>query len=217
LFICKRGKKANIIERSVFISCCGDCEPEAQKIIKICETLSKTYRTTKNLTVYPIYYSKDIVGTITGDGAQEIIDQQLGDYDIYLGLMWKRYGNPQINNFSPTQVEFENAYARYQKIGKPVIQFYFKNEGIDPNCNDNQINFVLKFKGRIQNLGFYHSLPATEDFYHMIFHNLMYIVEKFDELTHKKITITKICYLQQEGYITRQVCSAKNFDSTSII
>ena len=44
----------------------------------------------------------------------------------------------------------------------------------------------------------------------------MYIIEKFDELTHKKITISKISYLQQDGYIKRQVCSSENFNSTSI-
>lgn len=210
---------ANVIERTVFISCCRDCDSEAKKIIKICHNLSNAYRLEK-LLIRPIYWEEDVVPLITGTGAQDVIDQQIGDYDIYLGLMWKRYGYPNARGISPTQTEFEDAYTRQQNTGKPIIQFYFKDEGIDANSVDEQIQKVLAFKQHVKDLdlGLYNPLPKDDrEFQDLIYRNIIRIIHRFDEWTHKKIVVSKIHYPPLNDYIKRQVCSAENYDSMKIV
>src|SRR5688500_12939403 len=62
---------------------------------------------------------------------QSAINEQFGDdYDIFVGMMWIRYGNPTLSNESGTEEVFEKAYARHKAFPNAVkIMFYFKDAG----------------------------------------------------------------------------------------
>ena len=66
--------------------------------------------------------------------AQAVIEKQIGDrYDIFIGLLWVRFGTPTKNAGSGTQQEFEKAYARFQEApGQIRIMFYFKEAPVSP-------------------------------------------------------------------------------------
>src|SRR5688500_10112896 len=56
---------------------------------------------------------------------QAIINKQVGSYDIFIGIMWKRFGTDTGVAESGTIEEFNNAFERWKEIGQPHVMFYF--------------------------------------------------------------------------------------------
>ena len=85
--------------------------------------MNKYYRGTGFSKFDLIEVKKDVRSDIgLGLEAQEVIDENIGDYDLFIGILWKRFGTPTKTHESGTQQEFENAL----KNGKEVM-FYFQN------------------------------------------------------------------------------------------
>ncbi len=102
-----------------------------------------------------------------GDDIQDVINKQTPEYELFLGIMWKRFGTPTGRAMSGTFEEFDRAYRRYKKTGWPHIMFYFRNEGIYPKDLDEleQFNNVFKFKLRLEELGVaYRNYQSPMDF-----------------------------------------------------
>jgi hypothetical protein len=100
-------------------------------------------------------------------GPQTVIDDQIPDYDIYLGVMWKRAGTPTKDADSGTIHEFERAFQRRKKEGKPTVMFYFCQEEIPlPTTQEeiDQLTKVVKFRERFQTIGLGVSYPKRADF-----------------------------------------------------
>ncbi len=57
--------------------------------------------------------------------AQAVINEQIGAYDIFLGIMWTRFGTRTGAAESGTEEEFNLAYDAWQQTGRPEIMFYF--------------------------------------------------------------------------------------------
>lgn len=56
-----------------------------------------------------------------GSDPQEVINEQIGDdYDIFLGLLWKRFGTATPRAGSGTEEEFNRAFARHGKDSKSL-------------------------------------------------------------------------------------------------
>lgn len=73
-----------------------------------------------------------------GDDAQDVINSQIpDDYDLFLGIMWCRYGTPTKRYGSGTMEEFSRAKARYDSDPQNVqLMVYFKDEPIPPSKLD---------------------------------------------------------------------------------
>lgn len=104
-----------------------------------------------------------------GADAQDVINKQIGDqYDIFLGIMWGRFGSPTSRAESGTEEEFERAYSRLETSPENIqIMFYFKDAGIPPSKIDpTQLAKVQEFQQKIATKygGLYHSFGDTEEF-----------------------------------------------------
>jgi hypothetical protein len=62
---------------------------------------------------------------------QEIINQMVDECDIFVGLLWERWGQPSGKYSSGFEEEFERARARRKADNKPEIMLVFKD--IDPS------------------------------------------------------------------------------------
>lgn len=105
----------------------------------------------------------------SGPDAQSVVTRQLGDnYDIFIGILWHRFGTPTPRADSGTAEEFERAHKKYQSDPESVgIMFYFKTAppasltDIDPD----QLVKVNNFKSRLGAEGhLYWSFKDSEDF-----------------------------------------------------
>ncbi len=70
-----------------------------------------------------------------GPDPQTVIDEEVGDeYDIFVGMLWTKFGTPTNDAASGTEHEFQKAYLRYTKYPKQLrIMFYFKDGQVLPS------------------------------------------------------------------------------------
>lgn len=91
-----------------------------------------------------------------GADAQDVINRQIpNDYDLFVGIMWSRFGTTTGRAGSGTQEEFDRALARYRELpGSLDILFYFKDAPVSPSKLDPfQLGKIQEFKAALQAAG----------------------------------------------------------------
>ena len=90
-----------------------------------------------------------------GPGRQRVLDGQRPPYDIYLGIMSTRFGDPTGRYGSGTEKEFEEALENWNAKQAPWITFYFQDEpAISSKPADvEQYLKVCRFRERLQTMG----------------------------------------------------------------
>ncbi|HBP88371.1 MAG TPA: hypothetical protein DD706_11820 [Nitrospiraceae bacterium] len=102
-------------------------------------------------------YQVELIGweeTVAGFGRpQHLINQDLDRCDLFLGMIWKRWGTPPDHNGGFTsgfEEEYERSVARCEKTGSPEISLFFKQIPdefmLDPG---DDLKKVLEFRGKI--------------------------------------------------------------------
>jgi hypothetical protein len=84
-----------------------------------------------------------------GVDPQAVINDQIeDDYDIFVGIMWKRIGTPTSRANSGTIEEFHRAYERYKNNPDEIrIMFYFNDSPVPPSELDPvQLASIVDFK-----------------------------------------------------------------------
>jgi Domain of unknown function (DUF4062) len=103
-----------------------------------------------------------------GQDPQDVINRQIQDnYDIFIGVLWGRFGTPTKRAQSGTQEEFERAYTKWKSDPESVdVMIYFKEEAIPRrNIDTNQINLVDEFRDGLGDLGgLYWTFQSSNDF-----------------------------------------------------
>lgn len=51
-----------------------------------------------------------------GADAQDVINKEIGEYDIFVGVMWRRFGTPTKRGESGTAEEFDRAYKYFKAL-----------------------------------------------------------------------------------------------------
>src|SRR5690554_1251625 len=81
----------------ILVSCPGDATPEKEQIKRLCKDFSDENSGNSNIT-FTVLDWKEFVG-IYGIRPQEQLNEYFGDYDVYIGILWKRFGTkPRSEN-----------------------------------------------------------------------------------------------------------------------
>ncbi len=215
----------NKITIKVLVSCPSDVQEEVKFIDDICKKLSTIpkIQTNTEVVVYSFWLGNLTTPRITGEKPQKLINSDIEKInpDIFIGIMWNKFGDIKENNLSPTEEEFNIALDKYKKNGKPLIQFYFKNKSISLNTTYEceQRKLVIYFKERLSRLGLYSSFKefnfpyefTTESFQNQITNCIKFFFENFDTLTYNKIPkIMKYEFNDLKSYIPRRVYDIKD-------
>lgn len=155
----------------VFVSCPGDVSREKDIIKKLCESKNHVFSVNNRGIMFQVLDFKDIVAP-WGNRSQEDINIRFSGYDIYIGLLWMRYGTVSgaedpvtgIPYGSGTEEEFRNAVQK-RKNGEEIGIYFFFKEPRDYKDEDEkkELSKVKEFKREIQGNGWVHSFPNTED------------------------------------------------------
>ena len=115
------------------------------------------------------------------NGPQKIVNKQLEIFDIFLGIMWNRFGTPTDLASSGTEEEFNDALKSWQTYNRPWITFYFCNRPTNFTTAEQleQKAKVIAFKQRVMTLGIVKSFDYVEEFENTAFQDLVKIVEKY--------------------------------------
>ena len=98
---------------------------------------------------------------------QEVINRQIPvDYDIFIGIMWKRCGTPTKTAPSGTIEEYRRACEKRKQGGLPRVMFYFCDQpiGIPSKEELEQLEKVIEFRREVNEVGLTSNFPSHADF-----------------------------------------------------
>ena len=123
---------------------------------------------------------------------QDVINRQIPvDYDIFVGVMWKRCGTPTKTAPSGTIEEYRRACEKRKQGGLPRIMFYFCDEPIALPSEEEllQLGEVLKFRREVNGLGLTSSYPSHAEFIEHVRGGLLRAIRDIlqDEALHAQL------------------------------
>ena len=102
-------KNHQVTQIRIFISSPSDVQEERDALEKvITEDLQRTIGKQNGLHIEPLRW-ENIVRPGLGD-IQRQVSEQMGEYDIFIGIFWKRFGTPTATHESGSEQEFREAY-----------------------------------------------------------------------------------------------------------
>ncbi len=150
----------------VLVASPGDLEPERRVTEEVIAEWNRTWSRERAVRLNSLTWEADTFPDF-GKDAQDVVNRQLGDdYDIFLGVLWARFGTPTMRAASGTLEEFERALARHRDDPESVkIMIYFKSAAISPESDPEQLKQVQEFRARLKELGaLYHTFNSEDDF-----------------------------------------------------
>lgn len=137
-----------------FLASPGDVAAEREVASRIVEELNLTWSRFLGLSLELVRWETH--AWPGGDvDPQALINRQLGDqYELFIGVMWSRFGTATHRADSGTKEEFERAYARHAADRQSVrIMFYFKSAPPPDGADAAQLARVAEFRERIGDEG----------------------------------------------------------------
>lgn len=140
---------------TVFVASPGDVTEERNRLEDAISEWNRTWARDQGLRLELLRWETDVFPDI-GLDAQDVINRQIpDDYDLFVGIMWSRFGTPTLRAGSGTVEEFERALTRRSGASdEPGIFFYFKDAPVPPSKIDtDQLKAVQEFKERLATNG----------------------------------------------------------------
>jgi hypothetical protein len=138
----------------IFVASPSDVSEERETVSFVVQEIKRTIGDIRNVELETVKWETHSFPDV-GDDAQDVINRQIGKYDVLVGIMWKRFGTPTKRSDSGTGEEFERAYEYFKKFKRPKIMFYFRKTPFYPSNEDevSQIKKVLRFRKKLEKLG----------------------------------------------------------------
>jgi len=118
-----------VTKYSIFIASPSDMQEERIAIEEVVKELNLTFGNRQNIVIELLKWETHSAPGISTEHPQNLINKDIGDdYDIFVGLLWTRFGTPTDNAGSGTEEEFINAVKRFQADNNSIqLLFYFKD------------------------------------------------------------------------------------------
>ena len=170
----------------VFLASPSDLHDERNLVEEVVEELNLSTFNNSDIKIELVRWETHVNPDI-GKYPQQVINKDIGnDYDIFIGLLWSKFGKPTENFSSGTEEEFYNAYTRHKSQPSSVkIMFYFKQTPISfEKIDTDGINLIRKFKSGLGEKGIlYWEYTSTEEFQKLI---RIQLTRKIQELLQKE-------------------------------
>lgn len=134
---------------SIFLASPGDVSDERGRVDAFVDEWNNLWSEDLGVHLRLVRWETHAYPAVGADG-QDVINTQIGEeYDLFLGIMWKRFGTPTGRAASGTVEEFERALARYRASGNPQLMLYFKKVDSDAGDTAAQLQAVQQFRDRL--------------------------------------------------------------------
>ena len=155
-----------ITEIQVFLASPSDLSTERTIVADIIAELNRTIAPELGILMRLVRW-EDMVPSIEWR-AQDVVFNQGGVdvSDIFVGILWNRFGTATGRADSGTMEEFDLAYVAWQQHQRPRIMFYFCQRPSNLVRKDEleQKLRVLSFKEGLAKRGIYREFSSAEDF-----------------------------------------------------
>jgi hypothetical protein len=142
-----------------FVASPGDVTEERECLKSVIQELNDSWSEELGIHLDLIGWETHAYPGISTD-PQAVINKQINDdYDIFIGIMWKRFGTPTERGGSGTEEEFDRAYKKYLDNPDSIsILFYFNVASPDDisEIDPDQLKLVYNFKTKLEKTGTYY-------------------------------------------------------------
>jgi pterin-4a-carbinolamine dehydratase len=151
----------------VFVASPGDVRDEREQLQQVIDEINTSIAAHHNLIIELVRWETHVT---PGMGRpQALVNNQIGPYDIFIGIMWKRFGTPSGVAESGTEEEFRIAYDAWKLNSEVDILFYFCEEPFMPSHSEmDQVTKVLSFRKELTSLGLIGTYSNHESFANVV-------------------------------------------------
>lgn len=137
----------------IFIASPSDVQKERKATDAVVDDLNNLIGDTYKIRLETKKWENNTYPAI-GEYPQGVINDQIGDYDIFVGIMKHKFGSPTQNAESGTEEEFNRAYDNYKNDGScKNLMLFFNKESLSQDANFEQFQKVLRFKQKLPSKG----------------------------------------------------------------
>ena len=132
----------------VFVASPSDMQPERDALAEVIHELNSTWSRKFGTRLALVRWETHGVPGF-GTDAQDVLTREIpDDADIFIGLMWGKYGTPTSRAGSGTEEEFQRALERSRQDSASIrIMIYFKDAPLAPSQIDtDQLARVQRFQ-----------------------------------------------------------------------
>ena len=166
----------------LFVASPGDVQRERDSIVRVVTELNNTIGYNLELVVQRVGWETHVHPAL--GRPQGVINAQIGNYDIFVGIMWKRFGTPTGQADSGTEEEFNLAYEEWKRDNRLQVLFYFSQAKYTLNSvsETEQAAKVLAFKEELKTKSLIWEYPNASVFPNTLRQHLtMILFEKFKQ------------------------------------
>ncbi len=154
---------------SVFIASPGDVNEEREIVRQVCRDINRTFGKQMGIRLETNDWENDSYPDYGKDAqahVNEQIAQDMSEYDLFVGIMWNRFGTQNPRAGSGTEEEFRRGAKAFEEAGRPHIMFYFNQapSNLDSVKATEQKGKVLAFRDEIREKGKPHDYTNTNGF-----------------------------------------------------
>lgn len=124
--------------------------------------------------------------------AEDVILNWIGQFDIFVGIMGRRFGTDTGKYGAGTEEEFSTAYDRWATAGqkRPRLLFYFDVQPVAPPRNQEEVGQlakVIQFKDEVQKLGLVREYEGHEEFKKHVRRDLEDVVRNMEQFSSRPL------------------------------
>lgn len=166
-----------------FIASPSDTNVERGLCDKIFNEINSGLGSIYGFRIESLKWENDVRPSIKDKDGQSIIFEQIGDtFELFIGIMNKKFGSPTPRAGSGTEEEFNEAFRRFKEKQDLEIMFYF-NEEPPKSMNELNPSELLKigeFRKKLQPKGIYGFYNGSLDFEEKLRKHLtQYFIEQY--------------------------------------
>jgi len=165
----------------IFVASPSDVQSEREQLARVINEL--------NLTITAIAPDKRVLLELVrwethvapglGSDPQEVVNRQIGEYDLFVGILWKRMGTPTAVATSGTEEEFNRAFEVWQQNRAfPVLLYFCQQPFPPPRLKDEveQLGKVVDFRSKVSAMGLVADYTEHSQFADVIRPHLLLVV-----------------------------------------
>ena len=132
----------------LFLASPSDVAPERQVAEDVIATINRDFSSYTHCTVELLAWENIQPGA---GRPQALINARVDLCDLFVGILWKRWGTPAGDGQTGFEEEFERATCNHRSAGSPDIWIFFKDLDVDSTDDPGQqLQQVLAFRRRLE-------------------------------------------------------------------
>jgi tetratricopeptide (TPR) repeat protein len=146
---------AALLERlRVFVASPGDVAAEREHVKAVADELNRGIAAQAGFVLEVVRWETHARPDM--GRAEQLILDQIGQYDLFVGIMWRRFGTPTGVAGSGTEEEFDQALRAWRQSGQPRLLCYFSRAPSEPPETVDEATQLLKvtqFRSQVEDQG----------------------------------------------------------------